>query len=265
MNSKLKKAIKDFYLNGSLESMSDPKSVGVLQENNMVFPSEEIGHDELIEKLIHEAKLARKSEVVESFLAGLEHGEPQKRAVLSAYAISLNFPKHKFKSSENIQCSICGCFYKKIRNFTFCNLVRYTVGSSSAGSPEELYFFLREHNKSVPSSPRSIIVFKSILDLLRGSVPEDTPLTLERKIRDLPGIDMTKELSRGLVDLFGQIGVLETPDHKGFIYSYTYIGRAPKKSRSTDWSYPVDFWNGSYGVNEEAVDFWFGKYLKNYN
>lgn len=108
---------------------------------------------------------------------------------------------------------------------------------------------------------KSIDVLKSVLSVLRKVSQEVTPVLLEKQIRDLVNISMDKEHSRGLVDLLGQIGVLETPEHKGFIHEYKYIGIMAKKSRSTDWSYPVDFWVGKYGINEEAVDFWFGEYL----
>ncbi|MCA5973418.1 hypothetical protein KBY08_17055 [Pseudomonas sp. P135] len=265
MNKDLEKAIKDFYRSGSVETLSSPRSLEVLLENNMIFPSEEIEHDELIEKLFHEKKSAAKESIVESFLVGLETGKPEKRAALSAYAIMLNFPKHSFQSTENIQCNICGLFKKKTRDFTFCNLARYSIGVSNSGNPEQLYFFLREHNKAPSEKVESIDILKKVLKTARESGPEETPVTLEKKVRAIQGSMLNKELSRGLLDLLGQIGVLESPDHKGFTKGYTYIGLAPKKSRSTDWSYPVDFWEGMYGVNEEAVEFWFGDYLKSFD
>ncbi|MGQ3825767.1 hypothetical protein [Pseudomonas alliivorans] len=261
MNSKLKKAIKDYYLHGSLESMSDPNSIMILEENKMIFPAEEIEHDELISKLIREKEISNKKDIVKSFMIGLENGQAEKRAALSAYAISLNFPKHRFESAEKIQCEVCGAFRKKARDFTFCNLARYTVGASNSGNPDQLYFFLREHNKTPISSVQSIANFKNVLDLLSAVTPQDTPTTVEKKIRSLSNIQMDKEQSRGLLDLLGHIGVLESTEHKGFVSTYTYIGRAPKKSRSTDWSYPVDFWTGKDGVNEDAINFWFGDYL----
>lgn len=262
MDNKLKKAIKNFYGSISLGEAISPASMSILLENNMIFPAEEMDHDELVMKLRNEMLSADKSQVVASFLSGLEQNKPQERAALSAYAIAFNFPKHTFQSVDDIQCKVCGCFKKREINFTLSNLARYTVGSCRSGSPEQLYLFLREHNRSPKASVSSVNILLEILKVLRISSPQDTPSIVEGKIRALPGVVMTKEESRGLLDLLGQIGVLESPEHKGFIHEYKNIGVMPRKTRSSDWSYPVDFWKGEHGVNEDAVEFWFGCYVK---
>lgn len=41
---------------------------------------------------------------------------------------------------------------------------------------------------------------------------------------------------------------------------FTNVGLAPSKSRSSGWSYPVDFWLGEYGLDKHAVRFWSAGY-----
>lgn len=265
MNKKLEKAVKDYYRSSSSGAFRYPDSMDVLLENNMIFPAEEIEHDELIERLFQEKQKATKESVVESFLVGLEKGQPEKRAAISAYAVAFNFPMHTFQSTEHFQCKICGLIKKKTRNFTLWNLGRHSLGATINGNPEQLYFSLREHNKAPSEKVESIEFLQKMLTVIRQSDPEEKPVTLEKKIRNIPGSMLNKELCRGLLDLLGHIGVLESPDHKGLIHKWTYLGLAPRKSHSTDWSYPVDFWKGIYGVNEEAVEFWFGDYLKRFS
>ncbi|KPW39980.1 hypothetical protein ALQ50_00255 [Pseudomonas coronafaciens pv. coronafaciens] len=262
MNSKLNKAFKDYMRNGSLDAMKDPELVLLMQNNNIVFPAKDMSHDELISELQIEMAAARKKDIVESFIVGLENGETQKRAVLSAYAIMLNFPEHKFTSSEGIRCDICNALRQQKIDFTFCNIVRHMCGVTISGLPEQMYFFLRESNNERPFQVSSVSALASVLDTIRTSSTDDTPVILEKRIRKSLNIKISKEESRGLLDLLGHIGVLESPEHKGFIESFKNLGHVPRKSRSTDWSYPVDFWKGEYGVNEEAVIFWFGDYLK---
>lgn len=261
MDRALKKSIKDYYRSLWTKAAQAAESLSVLQANNMIFPDEEIEHDELIVNLLKERDTADKQSVVASFLIGLENRQPEKRAALSAYAISLNFPAHSFTSAHGIQCDVCGAFENKKRNMTLCNLARYSAGVSGSGSPEDVYVFLREHNKASIPQVQSILMLEKVLAVLRTSDPDDKPVTMEKKIRAIAGIDMDQEQSRGLLDLLGQIGILETGKHKGFVHQYTYMGLAPRKSSSTDWSYPVDFWTGKEGVNEDAVNFWFGDYL----
>ncbi|UZJ59250.1 hypothetical protein OKW98_22265 [Pseudomonas sp. KU26590] len=263
INTKLNKALKDFLRSGSVDNMQDSSSIEVLKEYEMIFPVVEMEHDDLIEKLHIEMAKAEKSKVVQEFLSGLENNEPQKRAALSAYAIMQKFPDHKFESHAGIQCDICSGFKKRKVDFTLVNAMRYLGGSTNNGAPEQLYFFLAESNRerefSVPSGKK----MKAVLSVLSSASAGDTPVILEKKIRGINELKFSQDESRGLLDLLGHLGVLETPEHKGFLNEYKNIGLVPKKSRSTDWSYPVDFWLGEYGINENAVNFWFGDYLKN--
>lgn len=263
INTKLNKALKDFLRSGSVDNMQDSSSIEVLKEYEMIFPVVGMEHDDLIEKLHIEMAKAEKSKVVQEFLSGLENNEPQKRAALSAYAIMQKFPDHKFESHAGIQCDICSGFKKRKVDFTLVNAMRYLGGSTNNGAPEQLYFFLAESNRerefSVPSGKK----MKAVLSVLSSASAGDTPVILEKKIRGINELKFSQDESRGLLDLLGHLGVLETPEHKGFLNEYKNIGLVPKKSRSTDWSYPVDFWLGEYGINENAVNFWFGDYLKN--
>jgi hypothetical protein len=261
MSAKLKKALKILLRSGSLASVGDLEVVEVLQEEGMIFPVVELPHDQLIDDVFEEFLVSDRDKVVSSFLYGLEFSEPQKRAALSAYAILLEFPRHSFTSTHGVQCDICSGFHRKKIDLSLVNAMRYSAGSTNSGAPEQLWFFLQQENKAAAVDSPPTHMLKQVLAVLREATPADTPLSMEKKIRKIAGAKYSQEESRGLLDLFGQIGVLESPDHKGFMSKYVNIGLAPKKSRSTDWSYPVDFWLGEYGVNEVAVDFWFGKYL----
>ncbi|MEE4698550.1 hypothetical protein V2K91_25230 [Pseudomonas alliivorans] len=264
MNNNLKSAIKEYYRYGISGELPSLGSMEVLRTNDLLRPVVELEHDDLIKLLFHEVSICSKESVVESFLLGLENNQPEKRAALSAFAIALNLPKHKFTVANGFQCDVCGAFKSRKRDFTILNLGRYSSGASNSGSPDELYFFLKEANESRVNSVESITSFKAVLAVLKSAVPEDTPTTIEKKIRSLKSLKLSAEQSRGLVDILGHIGVLESPEHKGFIYQFKNIGLMPRKSRSSDWSYPVDFWKGEYGVNEDAVEFWFGKYLRQF-
>ncbi|WP_205982302.1 hypothetical protein, partial [Pseudomonas viridiflava] len=75
---------------------------------------------------------------------------------------------------------------------------------------------------------KSITAFKAVLAVLKNAVPEDTPTTIEKKIRGVKNLKLSAEESRGLVDLLGHIGVLESPEHKGFIISSKISGLCQK-------------------------------------
>ena len=59
---------------------------------------------------------------------------------------------------------------------------------------------------------------------------------------------------------FDETKYLEINEHKGFLKKYTNLASAPRKTHSSDWNYPVDFWLGKDGINKDAFKFWFGEY-----
>jgi hypothetical protein len=105
-----------------------------------------------------------------------------------------------------------------------------------------------------------IALFKSVISLILDSPPDERPVTLYKKIRKIPGLRMNVEQVRSLLDLLGHAGILQTEKHKGYYYKYTSNCSCPRSSRSSDWSYPVDFWRGSDGVCKDAFLHWFGEY-----
>src|ERR1700712_3070212 len=155
MDPDLKKAIKVFLRSGSVEKIDNSDAIKTLKHHNILVPSEVIEHDALISKLYTEKNLAKKKDVVDSFLVGLENSAPEQRAALSAFAIMLNFPAHNFKSAHGFQCDICGAFESRKINFTLYNIMRYVNGSTNNGDPGQLYLFLKAHNSNPVERPTS--------------------------------------------------------------------------------------------------------------
>lgn len=81
-----------------------------------------------------------------------------------------------------------------------------------------------------------------------------------RKIKEIPKFKGNKFQTQCLLQTLGFCGILETEQHKSPFHGYVNLGLAPKKSHKSDWSYPVDFWEPSDGINKEAFKFWFEGY-----
>ncbi|GHT97435.1 hypothetical protein AGMMS49545_23920 [Betaproteobacteria bacterium] len=247
-----------FPENTSQEDMTYMRSHG------LAFDIKEMTHDELVKWAIEEYKKCSKKKITDSFLRGLGRNQPQLRAALSAYAIMTKFPEHTYQTITGNECGICGGLKIKEIDRTFLNAVRFACGSviGSAG-PECFAFFLNKHNhdecsQSVTSD--DIEIFSDIINIIMGSEGSEKPLTLYKKIRKTPGVKMNIEQARCFLDLLGHTGILQTSEHQGFIYKYTNLGLAKTSSRSSDWSYPVDFWRGEDGINKDAFLYWFGDY-----
>ncbi|SCX59175.1 hypothetical protein SAMN03159363_2015 [Variovorax sp. EL159] len=238
----------------SKEDFEYAKSAG------MMFDPIKITHDKSVQWARNEFVQASREKVAASFLLGIGGNLSYARAALSAYAVMANFPEHNFKATEGVHCAICAQQKESTVDLTFINKCRWN-GSLVGREPVVLALYLQQQNAEKTDLPAEsdVKIFCSILDLISTCPSEETPKSLLKKIKKIPGLKLPGEEAKYLLDALGYAGILQTPEHKGFIYSY--VGHlTPTKSRSSDWAYPVDFWTGSDGVNLDALMYWFKEY-----
>jgi hypothetical protein len=71
-----------------------------------------------------------------------------------------------------------------------------------------------------------------------------------------------KYARQGLLNLLGVIGILEAGERKGYFDAFVPADEREARRRpgKHDWEYPVQWWNGSYGIRRDAFDSYFGDY-----
>jgi len=267
-----------------MNNLLDPKALQVLLSYNSLSPgstsAEEFAyakqagllfdpllqsHEEALSQAFQEVANAAKEHVTSLFLASFSSNRLDWRAGLSAYAMMQCFPAHDFVpvSLENhYTCGIC-CSQpsEKVRRSSYSR-VRFNLGSLVAYDIYELAFNLQQHNLLQVCEPteEDLRIFSDILTILSEADDAATPTKVQKLLRPVKGFKSTEEQRRAVMTTLGYCSVLETEKHKGFLHTFSNMCEVPRKSRSTDWRYPIDWWMGSDGLNKEAVKFWFGGY-----
>jgi hypothetical protein len=227
----------------------------------LLFDDIDITHDEAVAWALREFAATDKAAVAANFLAGLGRNAPHLRAALSAYAIMTHFPGHACALTDWPFCWICGAYPTKKFSRSFYNCCRWT-GAVIGRKPQTLAFYLQQHNQEDVEevSGGDINLFRALLDLIAASPASETPTKLAKKVRALPGLTVSVEEARCLLETLGYAGILQNPEHPGFIHRHMTCCFVPSKSHSSDWAYPIDFWTGKDGVNTDALKFWFSAY-----
>ncbi|BDR57667.1 hypothetical protein [Xylocopilactobacillus apicola] len=229
----------------------------------LMFDTEELTHDQINSWAFLEFKRCNKESVVNSFLYGLGHNIACCRSAISAYAIMTHFPPHDYLyKDEFIFCAICTIYPKQKVDYSFLNACRFT-GSLVSGKPDELAFYLQQHNEEpiLNNTPTEsdIHTFVAILHIIDNCDDNTTPTIFRKLLRKLSPIKFSVEEVNALIDTLGYCGILQTTEHQGFIYHFPgYL--TPRKTRSSDWAYPVDFWTRKNGINTDALNYWFSHY-----
>ena len=145
---------------------------------------------------------------------------------------------------------------------------RFILGGLMGYDVFELAFSLQQHSLLVDVEPKEkdYEIFAAILDIINNAEQNEIPAKFQKKLQKINGFKSTEEQRRSLLTTLGFSSILETDKHKGFLHKFSNMCQVPRKSRSTYWRYPIDWWTGGDGLNWEALKFWFGSYpqLKQY-
>lgn len=245
---------------------TSPEEMKILVQAGLGFPVVSMSHDAAVEKCFSAFRPKHKDKFARLFTAGLGNARPDLRSGLPAFAMMKSMPVHRFQSNQAGFCEVCASLEKKSAlDLTGLSRDRYFVGGLTlVPQPFEFQFFLSQHEALADETPsaQDIDLLVTVLNIARCAEQDYTAAKLQKLIKNITALKLDNQQARSLVETLGICGVLQTDKHRGYLERWTNPGLSPHKTHSSDWAYPVDFWTGKDGVNEKAVDFWFGSMLK---
>ncbi len=233
-------------------------------------------HDIWNDKLFEEYKKTNKEKIVASFLASFSSNKPELRSGLSVFAIMQTLPDHEFVLREDqtlmreSPCAICSTAFgypeeldsKDKESLNECIEEGGLIGHDLQDYYYYLYSFNNNKDKDfINVENEDIRIFSEILNILLNTNENDAlKKEVLRRMKKIKGFKTRQEQSQVLLETLGYCSILETTKHKGLLKEYTNLAIAKRKTHSSDWRYPVDFWIGKDGINKDAFKFWFGDY-----
>lgn len=211
-----------------------------------------------------------KEKAVNLFLSGLSSRNLSWRSYLSAWAVAKNLKKHSWSPSGmyDYMCPVCADF--SVDDNMGKDLLQIDEWRKKYGAliplnngVVTLAFYLDQFNRTEDVIPDDVDlgIFSSIINLILDVPASCTANDLEKRLTKLKVFKSNKEERRGLIETFGYCGILETREHKGYYLNYNDTDTRearPRGASKNDWAYPVRFWKGKDGINEEALMYWFG-------
>jgi hypothetical protein len=238
------------------EDFAYAKSAGVM------FDPRRINHDQKVDWAISCRSRISKRAVTNAFLASLTSRRLDWRSALGSFAVSLNLPLHSWsrKDPSPFNCGVCGLYDKKNlqEDLNVLNFERFKWGGVRHTDPLYIGFDLEQFLLEEPIEPKEadVKLMKEVLNLARSS-PRDAKLSFLVKAlsKILPSNAYER---RTVIGILGFCGILEDSSKPGFFKGFPpYSRREEVRWCKNDWPYPVQWWNGSCGVSDEAAAFWF--------
>lgn len=224
-----------------------------------MFDPLHLSHDDAIVAAVEAAAGVRQTEIVAAFVASLGSRRLDWRSALGSYAVARHLGRHTLSAvGDHRRCTYCGLYNSDSIDLNVLNFERLKWGGVRHLNPTYMSFDLRAFRAGEQSLPEAtdFIILRDIFETARA-MPE------KARLKDLDKA-LAKSLRsnsaerRTLIGILGFVGILIDPDKPSFRKRFVPENERERTSWHTnDWPYPVQWWSGRCGVDEDAVGDWF--------
>jgi hypothetical protein len=247
---------------------STPEKFEYAKSKGLMFDDIVMTHDQADAWMFESLYDITMEKAVNLFLASLSTRRLDWRSGLSAFAVSRVYPNHTFTpdSDFSYMCSICGdyCYEEKVvRNLNLINCYRLATGGMGliGKDPFTLAFYLDQFARLEDVKPNKLDedIFWEIISVIETTTSSEWADDLEKKLSKAKLIKSNTTERREILETLAHCGILETQDHQGYRKEYITTWIREQRKWNRDWGYPLRWWQGKDGINNEALYFWFGK------
>lgn len=252
---------------GSLVRKIPKKDFEYAKQAGLMFDLERsMPHDKLVDRVRKSVERVDARRVADAFVVGLSTGRPDLCSALGSYAIARHLPVHPRQEGHNSGCVVCGAYDKSGEDEEDPNVLNFErIKFGGVRHADLLYeaIDLEIFSGLTVALPSEADV-KVLRDMFRtlATAPASTNATSATKL--LRSVIQGDQSARThVIETLGYCGILCTSQYLGYLGAYIpYSERRDTNNENDEWSYPVSHWRVRDGVNQQAVDFWFGHLLK---
>ncbi|WP_119271169.1 hypothetical protein [Taklimakanibacter deserti] len=246
----------------------DPTEFAYAKSKRYMFDAISLTHDQAVNQLLSEKRLADKTNISNAFLASLGTRRLDARSALGSYGFAANFPSHTIASVPNRLvpsgarcCQYCG-FYEfpspEEIDLNVLNFERHKWGGVRRDDLAYAWLDLSLFREIEPQHPTDADkrVMRQILKVAASLPPTATASLLEKALAGL--FASSKYERRVLIEILCICGILQPKNRSGYFGEFTLaFEREHTSQHYNDWRYPAMWWRGSDGINPTAVEAYF--------
>ncbi|WP_157218588.1 hypothetical protein [Flavisphingomonas formosensis] len=219
-----------------------------------MFDPVEVSHDEAVDAAINAVARTTSGAVTRAFLASLSTRRLELRSALGSYAVGRHMQAH---SSAGARCVYCG-EYQNAADPNILNFERIKWGGVRHYNPRYIALDLEAlaAEGAVTPTDEDRQILRSIFETAKGIGQKGRLGDLERALSGLFPSNSSER--RTLIGILGYAGILIDPGRPDFRRGFVPDAKREQTPwHKDDWPYPVQWWTGSCGVSESAIDEWF--------
>lgn len=261
LDNRAHKILMDAYWSSSgwkRERDVSPADFEYAKSKGLMFEPILISHDESIILASKAVASTDKDAVTRAFVASLSTRRLDLRSALGSYAIGRHMLAHtKNEFISTYHCEYCG-EHAKAADPNILNFERIKWGGVRHFNPRYIALDLQVFALQDDSSPNDAdyLILRSIFESARNLGPSGRLSDLDRALQGTFSSNSSER--RTLIAILGYAGILVDPNRPDFRRRFVPMAdRSQTPWHKDDWPYPVRWWNGSFGVNDAAIEEWF--------
>ena len=228
-------------------------------EGYMFGPSPVRTHDETLTDLREVLKKISAADVANAFLYSLSTRALQYRSALGSYYYALAIPEH----SHDVPGSCYLCDWITLHGadeYNVFNFERYKWGGVRHTSPEYALFDLEQFLLMPKLTPteEDWSILKAILHATNELLPSKKAGAYRELITKKKLLKSNKDEVAVLLNILGICGILSSVEAPCYCDHFADVWHRAPQEHTNDYTYPVNWWHASDGVNEERFQKVFG-------
>lgn len=250
------------YWNGGMWGHKAPTAEDYEQakaEGYMFDPIPMRTHDETLRDLRRVLNKISAEDVAKAFLYSLSTRKLEYRSALGSYYYALAIPDHSH--SDLGTCYFCNWLpirevdlpEMEFSDYNVFNFERYKWGGTRHTHLEYSLFDLEQFLLLPKVTPTDADwnILKSILHAMEELSPSKKAGAYRELITKKKLLKSNKDEVEVLLDILGICGVLSSKDAQCYCDCFVDVWHRSPKEHTNDYTYPVNWWHVSDGVNEE--------------
>lgn len=241
------------------EPSVSPDDFAYAKTHRVMFDPTRISHNEAVDAAIEAVARINQTDVVRAFVSSLGSRRLDLRSGLGSYAVGRHFQRHAAATTmARSPCAYCGFYAIENTDLSVLNFERLKWGGVRHAAPTYISLdlgLLREADFPAPT-PDDFAILNAVLNTARSMPPTSRLADLNRALAKV--LKSNSAERRCLIGILGYAGILIDPSRPSFRTRYVpAASREQTPWYKDDWPYPVQWWNGAFGIEQAAVDDWF--------
>ena len=236
-----------------------PDDLAYAKEHGVMFDPIRLSHSDAVVGVTEATANISQEEVVAAFIASLGSRRLDLRSGLGTYSVARHFQMHHtLTTPARRSCAYCGFYDQEDIDLNVLNFERIKWGGVRHTQPAYIAFDLRLLRDAPRLSPTSadFEILNAVLETAASISPTARLADLDKALSKVLASNSAER--RTLIGILGFAGILIDPSRPAFRKQFVPDNeREHTPWHKDDWPYPVQWWNGSFGIDAQAVDDWF--------